>query len=129
MRDFICSQGNSGTRLLGCGVATTAIAKDQLDPVRTLGPDRQPAPQAPPFPCGSRGRHQVATITRTAPVGCAGFQRAHHRLAVDHERRRRTVAQRGLWYKRESIAPIMAVAGEQPHALDDQAVAVVLDFV
>ena len=55
-----------------------------------------------------------------------------HRFAVDHERAV-AVAQRGLDDAADSVAPVVAVAGEQPHALavalDDQAVAVVLDFV
>ena len=40
---------------------------------------------------------------------------------------------RGLGDQRKAVAPVVAVAGEQPHALalalDDQAVAVVLDLV
>ena len=55
-----------------------------------------------------------------------------HGLAVDHERAV-AVAQRGLDDQRKAIGPVVAVAGEQPHALavalDDQAVAVVLDLV
>ena len=55
-----------------------------------------------------------------------------HGLAIDDERAV-AIAQRGLDDQRIAIAPVMAVAGEQPHALavalDDQAVAVVLDFV
>ena len=55
-----------------------------------------------------------------------------HGLAIDHEGAV-AVSQRGLWYQRESIAPVVAVAGPQPHALavalDDQAIAVVLDLV
>ena len=53
-------------------------------------------------------------------------------LPVDHERGV-PVAQRGLGDQRIAVAPVVAVAGEQAHALalalDDQAVAVVLDFV
>jgi hypothetical protein len=55
-----------------------------------------------------------------------------HRLAVDHKRVV-AIAQRGLDDPRISTAPVVAVAGEQPQAvvlaLNDQAVAVVLDFV
>ena len=55
-----------------------------------------------------------------------------HGLAIDHEGRV-SVAQRGLNDQRIAVAPVVAVAGEQPHALalalDDQAVAVVLDLV
>ena len=55
-----------------------------------------------------------------------------HRLAVDHEGRT-VVAQRGLGDQRKPAAPVVAVAGEQAHALavtlDDQAVTIVLDLV
>ena len=55
-----------------------------------------------------------------------------HRLAIDHERAV-PVSQRGLGDQRIAIAPVVTVAGEQPHALavalNDQAIAVVLDFV
>ena len=55
-----------------------------------------------------------------------------HRLAIDHERSSCDCAAR-LRDQRKPIGPVMAVAGEQPHALavalDDQAIAVVLDFV
>jgi hypothetical protein len=53
-------------------------------------------------------------------------------LAIDHQGRI-AVAQRGLRYQRVSIGPVVAVAREQPNALavalNDQAIAVVLDFV
>jgi hypothetical protein len=39
-----------------------------------------------------------------------------HRLAIDHERCG-TVAQRRLDDQRIAIGPVVAVAGEQPHAL------------
>jgi hypothetical protein len=55
-----------------------------------------------------------------------------HGLAIEHERRV-AVAQCGLDDAGIAIGPVMAVAGEQPHALvlalDDQAIAVMLDFV
>jgi hypothetical protein len=55
-----------------------------------------------------------------------------HRLAVDDERSV-AIAQRGLGDERIPARPVVAVAGEQPHALalalDDQPIAVVLDFV
>jgi hypothetical protein len=55
-----------------------------------------------------------------------------HRLAIDHERARAAL-QCGLGEKRIAFGPVVAVAGEQPHALalalDDQAIAVMLDFV
>ena len=55
-----------------------------------------------------------------------------HGLAVDHERAV-PVSERGLGDARIAFAPVMAVAGEQPHplvrALDEQAVAVVFDFM
>ena len=55
-----------------------------------------------------------------------------HGLAIDHERAV-AVAQRGLGDQRKATAPVVAVPGPQPHALtvalDDQAVAVVLDLV
>ena len=55
-----------------------------------------------------------------------------HGLAVDHERCI-PIAQRGLGDQRISAAPVVAVPGEQPHALavalNDQPIAVMLDFV
>ena len=55
-----------------------------------------------------------------------------HRFAVDHERTV-SIPQRGLDDQRKPIAPVVAVTGEQAHAfavaMNDQAVAVVLDFV
>ena len=53
-----------------------------------------------------------------------------HRFAVDYERAV-PVTQRGFKDQRIAIASVMAVPGEQPHALalalDDQAITVVLD--
>jgi hypothetical protein len=55
-----------------------------------------------------------------------------HRLAIDHKRTGE-VAQRGFDDSGIPIAPIVAVAGEQAHALalalDDQAIAVMFDFM
>jgi hypothetical protein len=54
------------------------------------------------------------------------------RLAIDDERSC-AVSQRGLDDQRVTIAPVIAVSGEQPNALalalDDQAIAVVLDLM
>jgi hypothetical protein len=54
------------------------------------------------------------------------------RLAIDDERGC-AVSQRGLNDQRVTIAPVIAVSGEQPNALalalDEQAVAVVLDLM
>ncbi|WFU14382.1 hypothetical protein [Bradyrhizobium sp. CB3481] len=55
-----------------------------------------------------------------------------HSFAIDNEGAD-PVAQRGLNDQQKSITPIVAVAREQPHslalALDDQAIAIMLDFV
>ena len=55
-----------------------------------------------------------------------------HRLAIDHERRV-PIAQCRLGDQRIAVAPVVAIAREQPHALvlalDNQPVAVVLDLV
>jgi hypothetical protein len=55
-----------------------------------------------------------------------------YRLAIEHERARAVLRCR-FGDQGIAIGPIVAVAGEQPHALvfplDDQAIAVMLDFV
>ena len=55
-----------------------------------------------------------------------------HGLAIDHEGGV-AVTERGLGDQREAIAPVVAIAGEQPHApavaLDDQSISVVLNLV
>jgi hypothetical protein len=48
-----------------------------------------------------------------------------HSLAVNHERTV-AVAQRGLGDARITRAPVVTVPSKQPHALDDQAIAVCL---
>jgi len=72
-------------------------------------------------------------LARVQPVEVRNaIDTEQHGLAVDHKRAV-AVTKRGLRDQRVSARPVMAVAREQPHppavALDDQAIAVVFDFV
>ena len=68
---------------------------------------------------------------QTVEIGDA-VDAQQHRLAIDDERSR-SVLQRGHDDQRITISPVGSVADEQPHAftfaLNDQAKAIVLDFV
>ena len=76
-------------------------------------------------------RHAAASCS-FAPARAAWRDWAKHRLAVDHERTV-PVSKRGLGDQRKPARPVMAVTREQADALsaalDDQAIAVVLDLV
>jgi hypothetical protein len=87
------------------------------------------------------GGQAVEGIELHLGIALAGMQRVEvgdtvgieqHGLAIEHEERI-AVAQCGLNDARIAIGPVVAVAGEQPHALvlalNDQAIAVMLDFV
>jgi hypothetical protein len=73
----------------------------------------------------------MATGMQLVEVGHA-VDTEQHRFAIDHERAG-AVLQRGLPDQGVALGPVVAVAGEQPYALalalDDQAIAVVLDLM